>query len=632
MSGRSKDQDLIDELAAWMQAPAAERAQTNGHAKSRPDTVSGLDLADEQVIEKCRAAKDAARFSGLFDYGDMSANNNNASDTDYALLGKLKFWTQDPDQLDRIMRLSALRRPKWDEGRGGRTWLRYSIDNALEDLGEVYDWGRSRPLGSLSSSPESPRELTDDDNNEDDLEGIVWFSKEGEPKEREYLIENVAVKNYTIVAYGAGGVAKSFAVLAAGIAIAGGSEEWLGLRVLDHGYVLYLDFELDAEEQHRRVRDLCAGLGVDIPEKLAYFSALGMPTEKAFAKAKAFVKEYGNEAKAIIIDSMGLAMQGDMDHARDVIAFHRRFTDPLRVMGITPFVVDHEGKLQSGENRKEKGPTGSAFKSWTTRSVLQFILEEYDEANSALDIRVRQHKTNFKPTKPFGVRFTFEEKKVSVEAIDLPDTELIDETYIPVKERITAALAPGEATIRELAQLTGAEVGTVRNKVSELMGEERITDAGYRGREKLYEVCGGGKDDKKDEDLVTREDAGKTKKRDYPSDSLLSSSPNALRDLGGDDNNSGAQTTHNENKEAQAKEAELQGSLATVAEFFANPPDWLTAELPLYRENPGGYFKPLCAHVAAVLLGDHNDARVPRLREEVKRELTALGEPLPEEE
>lgn len=584
--------------------------------------MSGLFPTDEQVIEKCRSKKDAAAFERLFDHGDMSAQDNNASSADFALLRHFKFYTLDPEQLDSLMRLSALRRPKWDENRAGRTWLRYSIDNILREVEKTYDWGRSRPLGehgSLSSPPESPKGFTDDDNNEDDLEGIVWFSKEGEPKEREYLIESVAVKNYTIVAYGAGGVAKSFAVLAAGIAIAGGSEEWLGLRVLDHGYVLYLDFELDAEEQHRRVRDLCAGLGVDIPEKLAYFSALGMPTEKAFAKAKAFVKEYGNEAKAIIVDSMGLAMQGDMDHAKDVIAFHRRFTDPLRVMGITPFVVDHEGKLQSGENRKEKGPTGSAFKSWTTRSVLQFILEEYDEANSALDIRVRQHKTNFKPTKPFGVRFTFEEKKVSVEAIDLPDTELIDETYIPVKERIAAALAPGEATIRELAQLTGAEVGTVRNKVSELMGEERITDAGYRGREKLYELCGGGKDDKKDEDLVTREDAGKTEKRDYPSDSLLSSSVNPLRESTDDDNNGGTQAAHNENKEAQAKEAELQGSPPTVAEFLADAPDWLLPTIRGYWKDPDRFVRSLCTSVATEVLGD--GARGDEVADEVRKVL-----------
>jgi hypothetical protein len=308
-------------------------------------------------------------------------------------------------------------------------------------------------------------------------------------------------------------------------------------------------------------------MGVQIPEKLAYFSALGMDAEQAFKKARAFVKKYN--AKAVIIDSMGLAMAGDMDRAKDVIAFHRQFTDPLRALGTTPFVVDHEGKLQAGENRKEKGPTGSAFKSWTTRSVLQFILEEYDEANSALDIRVRQHKTNFKPTKPFGVRFTFGEKEVSIEAIDLPDTELIDEAYVPVKERIVAALKPGEATIRELATLTGAETGTIRNKLSELKNEERVIDAGYRGREKLYALP--------DEDS-----------------SLLSSSQKPYRESGDDDN------------EPQ-----------TVSSLFANPPAWLVTQLGIFRTNPAQHLKPLCAAVAAVVLGD--GARGDEVREEVER-------------
>jgi hypothetical protein len=562
VNGRSKDQDLIDDLAAWMQAPDTKAVQTNGHAIP----TSGLSPAtDEMIIQKCRGAENAAKFVDLFDYGDTAGNGGDASGADFALLGILKFYTQDPEQLERLMRQSRLARPKWDEGRAGRSWLRYSIDNALKDVGRVYDWSKEGGR-LLSSSANSPREISDDDNNEDDLDGIVWFSEQGAPKEREYLIESVAVKKYTMVAYGAGGVAKSFAVLAAGIAIAGGAEKWLGLSVFDHGYVLYLDFELDAEEQHRRVRDLCAGMGVQIPEKLAYFSALGMDTEQAFKKARAFVKKYN--AKAVIIDSMGLAMAGDMDRAKDVIAFHRQFTDPLRALGTTPFVVDHEGKLQAGENRKEKGPTGSAFKSWTTRSVLQFILEEYDEANSALDIRVRQHKTNFKPTKPFGVRFTFGDKEVSIETIDLPDTELIDEAYVPVKERIVAALRPGEATIRELAALTGAETGTIRNKLSELKNEERVIDAGYRGREKLYSLP-----DK---------------------DSSLSSSQKPYRESGDDDN------------EPQ-----------TVSSLFANPPTWLVTQLGVYRSNPAQHLKPLCAAVAAVVLED--GARGDEVREEVER-------------
>jgi AAA domain len=560
-----KGQDLIDKLERQMQAPSPEAVQTNGHAT--PNTSSGSAPSDDAIIEKCRGASNSAKFEALFDHGDVHAyHGGDASAADFALLGILKLYTQDPDQLERLMRRSRLARRKWEEKRAGRSWLRYSIDNALKDVGEVYDWSKEGGR-LLSSSANSPREISDDDNNEDDLDGIVWFSEQGTPQEREYLIESVAVKKYTMVAYGAGGVAKSFAVLAAGIAIAGGAEKWLGLSVLDHGYVLYLDFELDAEEQHRRVRDLCAGMGVEIPKKLAYFSALGMTTEQAFKKARAFVKKY--QAKAVIIDSMGLAMAGDMDRAKDVIAFHRQFTDPLRALGTTPFVVDHEGKLQAGENRKEKGPTRSAFKSWTTRSVLQFILEEYDEANSALDIRVRQHKTNFKPTKPFGVRFTFGEKEVSIETIDLPDTELIDEAYVPVKERIVAALKPGEATIRELATLTGAETGTIRNKLSELKNEERVIDAGYRGREKLYALP--------DEDS-----------------SLLSSSQKPYRESGDDDN------------EPQ-----------TVSSLFANPPAWLVTQLGIFRTNPAQHLKPLCAAVAAVVLGD--GARGDEVREEVER-------------
>jgi hypothetical protein len=567
VSGRSKDQDLIDDLAAWMQAPDTETAQTNGHATPTPSSSEGASPSDEAVIEKCRGAENAAKFADLYDDGDVRRHHDgDESRADLSLLGILTFWTQDEAQLERIFSSSALgQREKW---RHRDDYRKRTIRKALSDLGEVYHWGREggRPL--LSSSANSLSGLSDDDNNEstvgepaeDDLGGIIWFSEQGTPKEREYLIESVAVKKYTIVAYGAGGVAKSFAVLSAGIAIAGGSEEWLGLKVLDHGYVLYLDFELDAEEQHRRVRDLCAGLGIPIPEKLAYFSALGMTTDQAFRKAEAFVRKY--EAKAVVIDSMGLAMSGDMDRARDVIAFHRLYTDRLRALGTTPFVVDHEGKLQAGENRKEKGPTGSAFKSWTTRSVLQFILEEYDEENSTLDIRVRQHKTNFKPQKPFGVRFTFEEKKVAVEAIGLPDEDLVDETYVPVKKRIVAALRPDAATIRDLAGLTGAETGTIRNKLSELKGEGIVIDAGYRGREKLY--------------------------------SLLSSSPNPYRESTDDDNEP-----------------------TTVAELFANPPDWLVTQLGVYRKNPARHLKPLCTAVAATVLED--GARASEVQEDVER-------------
>jgi DNA-binding transcriptional ArsR family regulator len=554
----SEIQKNLDKLAARLRVPQPKTATSNGH--SRPTSA---DIGDDDVIiQKCRGAENAAKFVGLFDYGDTSDNGGDASSADFALLGILKFYTQDPDQLERLMRRSRLARPKWDEGRAGKSWLRYSIDNALRDVGEMYDWGRQRSRPLVSSLSPLLGDSSDDDTSEaDDGPEIVWFSELGEPKEREYLIEKIGVKGYPIVAFGAGGVAKSFAMLGAGISIASASgvDRWLGLRVLDHGYVLYLDFELDIEEQHRRVRDLCAGMGIPIPKKLAYLSGVGIDPEKAFEKALAFVDEY--KAQAVIIDSMGLAMQGDMEKGKEVLAFHGRYINPLRRAGATPFIVDHEGKLQTGEKHKDKTPFGSAYKAWASRSVLQFVFEEYREETSELDIRVRQTKTNFGPKiDPIGVRFTFEEKKVSMGPYALPDEELLEEESRPVKERILVALRLEGATNKQLQQITGASEGTIRNKLSELRSDGLITDDGKRP----VTYC------------------------------LVSSSPEHPR--GGDSDDT---------------------SPTTVYEFFANPPSWLPRQLELYRENPERHFKQLCNTVAAVVLGD--SLRGDEVGEDVER-------------
>src|SRR5918994_2931078 len=522
-----------------MEAPDPKTAKSNGGVRSHAPSS----IPDETIIEKCRGAANATKFEALFDRGDVHAyHGGDDSVADLALAAILAYYTQDADQLERLISSSALgRREKW---RSRDDYRKRTIQKALSGLGETYGWEsqRSRPLTSSSShgiGVSSDDEVISADNTPE----IVWFSELGEPKEREYLIEKIGVKGYPIVAFGAGGVAKSFAMLSAGIAIASASgvDDWLGLRVLEHGYALYLDFELDAEEQHRRVRDLCAGMGIPIPKKLAYLSGVGIDPEKAFEKALAFVDEY--KAKAVIIDSMGLAMQGDMEKGKEVLAFHSRYINPLRRAGATPFIVDHEGKLQTGERHKDKTPLGSAYKVWASRSVLQFQFEEYREETSEPDIRVRQTKTNFGPKiDPIGVRFTFEEKKVSMGPYALPDEELLEEESRPVKERILVALRLEGATNKQLQQITGASEGTIRNKLSELRTDGLITDDGKRPA--TYH--------------------------------LASSSPPHPKGDDGDDTSS-----------------------ATVAELFANPPGWVPGQLEKYREDPEKHLGPLCSAVAA---------------------------------
>jgi hypothetical protein len=211
---------------------------------------------------------------------------------------------------------------------------------------------------------------------------------------------------------------------------------------------------------------------------------VGISPARAFKKALAFVKDY--RVKAVIIDSMGLAMAGDMDRGKDVLGFHTELINPLRRAGATPFIVDHEGKLQAGEKHKHKSPIGSAYKAWAARNVLQFELEQYDKENATLDIRVRQQKTNFTPIEPFGARFTFGEKKVSIESFEIPDHDLVEEEIVPVRERILAALQVESATNAELQRITGASEGTIRNNLSQLMHAGEVEVEGYRGQSKVY--------------------------------------------------------------------------------------------------------------------------------------------------
>jgi primase-polymerase (primpol)-like protein len=93
------------------------------------------------ILEKCRSAQNAAKFSDLFDRGDVDAHHNGDDSTaDLGLVGMLAFYTQDEAQLERLFYSSALgRRPKW---RDRPDYRRRTITKALSDLGETYDWNR----------------------------------------------------------------------------------------------------------------------------------------------------------------------------------------------------------------------------------------------------------------------------------------------------------------------------------------------------------------------------------------------------------------------------------------------------------------------------------------------------------
>jgi len=428
-------------------------AATNGHHN---------ELTDEEVIQLARGAKNAAKFEALWS-GDTS-DYPSPSEADQGFVSLLAFYTQDETQLDRLFRQSGLCRQKWLD----RPDYRHrTITRALSDLRETYtpDDGARMAVGGGNGNLASQRPNLYRDGTWDAKPEVVRLAEAERPGPRRYLCQDLVLAAYVTLLHGDGGVAKSLLALALAVAVAGSSREWLG-RCVENGRVLYLDFELGAEEQARRVHQLCHGMDLEKPpEDLLYMSAVGHTTREAFEAAREACEDYGVEL--LIVDSYGVALHGDAEHARDVIGFHQEYLEPLRASGIAVLIIDHQSRLQAGQSYQQKGAFGSVYKTNLARSVIQ--VEATERGEGTLTVRLRQKKHNFGPlAEPFGVKLSFCEEAVTLEAIELKPAELAEEATLTAPERIKLALADGPAYPWEIAAISGVPLKTVQNTLTGL--------------------------------------------------------------------------------------------------------------------------------------------------------------------
>jgi primase-polymerase (primpol)-like protein len=145
-SNKEKNQEALERLVGYLRhtedreaASTTPTANGNGHT----ETAVLTGPTDEEILEKCRAAENAAKFSDLFDAGDVHRHHGgDDSAADLALLGMLTFWTQDEAQLERLFSDSALgQREKW---RKRPDYRKRTIKKALPEPGdEAYDWSRN---------------------------------------------------------------------------------------------------------------------------------------------------------------------------------------------------------------------------------------------------------------------------------------------------------------------------------------------------------------------------------------------------------------------------------------------------------------------------------------------------------
>jgi DNA-binding CsgD family transcriptional regulator len=420
---------------------------------------------------------------------------------------------------------------------------------------------------------------------------VVRLGEVERPGPRRYLCQDLVLAAYLTVLYGDGGVAKSLLALALAVAVAGDSGEWLGRRV-EHGRVLYLDFELDAEEQARRVHQLCYGAGLaKLTEDLLYMSAVGHTTREAFEAARGACEDYGVEL--LIVDSYGMALHGDAVNARDVIGFYQQYLGPLRALGVAVLVIDHQSGLQAGQSYQQKGAFSSVYKGNLARSVIQ--VEATERGEGTLTVRLRQKKHNFGPlAEPFGAKFIFNEDSVTLEPVELGAAELAEEVTLNATERVKLALEQGPAYPWEIAEFTGLAVKTVKNTLTRLRKRGVVAPTGEM--------------DGRAEQVSLSTPASLTHIRDGDSGTLENDPAPSVPT---------SQPLYRNGDEDDRRHR--------VKELFEAPPRWLRLQSAKYLEEgaPERLLKPLAAAVAHELLG--NSRRGEEVLEAVREALGGQG-------
>ena len=110
--------------------------------KEKPKTASPH-TEDDKLVDKMISASNGEKVIKLLN-GQWDGDYSSQSEADQALVNHIVFYTQEPDQIDRIFRTSGLYRDKWDRP----DYRDRTIRKALATIKETYRQPESSPKGA----------------------------------------------------------------------------------------------------------------------------------------------------------------------------------------------------------------------------------------------------------------------------------------------------------------------------------------------------------------------------------------------------------------------------------------------------------------------------------------------------
>lgn len=168
-----------------------------------------------------------------------------------------------------------------------------------------------------------------------------------------WRIDNILVEDVSLI-YADGGTGKSMFSLFLSVLIQQGYASTDHGLIVEPGNVLYLDWETDQYEIATRTRKIHKGLGIDTPSSIVY-RYMGLPLVDDIDRVRDIV--HRRNIDVVVIDSMGLAVAGEMESQEAVLDFFRA----IRQLGKAALVVSH--------TNRQGTIFGSAYTMNSSRSV-----------------------------------------------------------------------------------------------------------------------------------------------------------------------------------------------------------------------------------------------------------------------
>lgn len=322
-----------------------------------------------------------------------------------------------------------------------------------------------------------------------DPEAVPLFGFEKPPPLR-WQVAGLIPEGFVTMLAADGGTGKSFlAVYLALCLCLGRSFFGLGTR---RGRVLYVDFELNTEEQQRRVWRVAEGMGLSVDDErlkgrfFYYRPRFPLGTDQAHEEVLALIERH--EVSLTILDSLTVASAGaDVTASEDVVPVMQRF----REWG-TVFAIDHISSNSARGNQSGARPFGSVFKRNIARST--FTLAKADGGG----LMLTPDKSNFTAKRDlvcYAVDFDGEDGPVTFEKVDETDDTMAgalknmathDVTTTAVKTLHEKHRRP--VTAREVVDwrsgfdgATSVKEGTVQNHFTVLQRRGKIERTGDGG-------------------------------------------------------------------------------------------------------------------------------------------------------